>query len=98
VFGIAGSVLAGSAGVVGYSFLVVAVVLFATRLSALAGVFTGFGLFWLVMMGWQLASGGELDNLPFWVGVGLVPLVLGLVLTTLAVAHVVRARPKRSAG
>ena len=94
VFGIAGSVLAGVGGTIGYALLIVAVVLLRPKLNALAGLLTGFGGFWLFMMSRQLASGGELDNLSFWLAVGAVPLAVGLALTGWTLVRVKRAQPE----
>ena len=45
---------------------------------ALSGLLTGFGALWLILMEREFASGGVLDGAPFWVAVGVLPLVIGL--------------------
>jgi hypothetical protein len=59
---------------------------------ALSGLLTGFGAFWSFLMARQAASGGTTDNAPFWIALGIVPLVLGCALTVLTAARTLRSR------
>jgi uncharacterized membrane protein len=47
---------------------------------ALSGLLTGFGAIWLILLARQASSGGVLDNAVFWIAVGAVILLAGLVL------------------
>jgi hypothetical protein len=57
-------------------------------LPAVSGLLSGFGGCWLLFLSRQASTGGALDNAAWWVGVGAVPLVIGL---SIASAIVVRA-------
>jgi energy-coupling factor transporter transmembrane protein EcfT len=49
--------------------------------ACLAGLFTGFGGFWLLLVTAELWAGNELDNsAPLWMLVGIMPLIAGWVL------------------
>ena len=95
VLGAAASLIMGIGGLAGGIFLLLALplVVRGTRLVALSGLLTGFGAFWLVMMGRQFSSGGSLDNSPLWLAVGIVPLVIGLVLTVPVAWRQITGRP-----
>jgi hypothetical protein len=94
VLGAAGSLIVGVGGLVGMTFLVLALPLLVrgSRLVALSGLLTGFGAFWLFMMGRQFLSGGRLDNSSFWITLGVVPLAIGLALTVGVVSHQLQVR------
>ena len=47
---------------------------------ALSGFLTGFGAIWLILLARGSSSGGVLDNAIFWIAVGVVILLSGLVL------------------
>jgi len=57
---------------------IVAIAVRHAGLLGLSGVLTGFGACWTVLVLRIPATGGSLDNLAFWLAVGLVPLVVGL--------------------
>ena len=60
---------------------------------ALSGLLTGFGAIWLVLLARQASSGGALDNPVFWIAVGVVILLAGLVLlASVAVQDSITAR------
>jgi len=54
------------------------------RRVAASGVLVGFGLLWLLLVGWQFASGGRSDAWPLIFAVAVVPLVVGLGLAVVA--------------
>jgi len=49
-------------------------------LALVAGMLTGFGALWLLLIVGESSSGGAPDNAPFWAAVGAVPLAIGLAL------------------
>jgi hypothetical protein len=59
-------------------------------LVALSGLLTGFGALWLFWMARQSATGGALDNAPFWTAIGVIPLALGGALSAVAVVVALR--------
>lgn len=63
-------------------------------LAAVSGLFTGFGGLWVLLMVRASVSNGTVNNAPFWVAVGAVPLTFGLALT---VWIVIAASPRRNA-
>jgi hypothetical protein len=74
-------------------FLFVPVILRPVRLVALSGLLTGFGGSWLLLLGNQALSGGQVDGAGFWTMVGLVPLALGLVALAISVVRARRPGP-----
>jgi hypothetical protein len=82
VLGLAASLLVGSGGTIGFVFVILSLplVLRRPRLVALSGFLAGFGGTWSLLMGFQLASGGRLENADLWLAVGIVPLIIGLAL------------------
>jgi hypothetical protein len=70
--------------------LTVPLILRGDHLVALSGLLTGFGGSWLFWMGRQLATGGTLDNAPFWTAVGIVPLLAGCVGLALVAVRALR--------
>ena len=69
---------------------IVAIAVRHAGLLGLSGVLTGFGACWTVLVLRIPATGGSLDNLAFWLAVGLVPLVVGL--AALAATTLLRLR------
>jgi hypothetical protein len=60
---------------------------------ALSGLLTGFGAIWLILLARQASSGGVLDDAIFWIAVGVVILLSGLVLlASVAVRTVASSR------
>jgi hypothetical protein len=94
ILGLAISLLVGTLGfLVGGLFLFAMIPLFGRgRWAAVAGSLLGFGAGWTLLVALQLGRGGTSGNDPFWLAVGLVPLVLGLAVTVLLV---VLGRPTR---
>lgn len=62
------------------------VILKVDRLLAVSGLLVGFGGSWLALLANQSASGGILENGAVWLGVGIVPLAIGLVALVATVA------------
>lgn len=83
VLGIAASLLVGLLGfLVGGLFLVAIVPLYGRgRWAAVAGSLLGFGIGWTLLVSLQLGRGGTSGNDPLWLGIGLVPLAIGLTVT-----------------
>ena len=60
---------------------------------SLSGLLTGFGAIWLILLARQSWSGGVLDDAVFWIAVGVVILLAGLVLlVSVAVQASITAR------
>jgi hypothetical protein len=60
---------------------------------ALSGLLTGFGAIWLMLLARQASSGGVLDDAVFWIAMGVVMLLVGLVLlVSVAVQDSITAR------
>jgi hypothetical protein len=92
--GLAISLLVGMLGfIVGGLFLVAMVPLFGRgRWAAVAGCLVGFGAGWTTLVLVQLDRGGSSGNDALWLGIGVVPLAIGLAITT-AVAVLATTRP-----
>lgn len=57
------------------------------RASALSGLLLGFGATWLALMTAQSNAGGRLDDPAPWLGLGIVPGAIGLLLALGRVVH-----------
>jgi hypothetical protein len=82
--------LAGLPGSIVFLLLTTPLVVRGDHLVALSGLLTGFGAFWLLLMGRRAASGGTLDNAPVWTAVGVMPLIVGCTLLALVAVRALR--------
>jgi hypothetical protein len=82
--GLALSLLVGLLGfLIGGLFLFAMIPLFGRgRWAAVAGSLLGFGAGWTLLVALQLGRAGASGNDPLWLAVGLVPLAIGLAITT----------------
>ena len=62
---------------------IVAIAVRHAGLIGFSGVLTGFGACWTVLVLRIPATGGSLENLAFWLAIGLVPLIIGLAVLAL---------------
>ena len=88
LFGIGGAIL-----VVVLLILAVRVAMRGDTMSAVSGLFVGFGTTWLALMGRQAATGGRLDDAGPWLALAIVPVALGGLLGVLRLVRSGRARP-----
>ena len=90
--GLAISLLAGMVGfVIGGLFLFAMIPLISRgRWAAVAGSLVGFGAGWTALVALQLSRGGTSDKDLMWLAVGVVPLAVGLIVTTILVVLAMR--------
>jgi len=86
VLGAANALLLGIGGVIVVVVLLalgLRVALRGDMMSAMSGLFVGFGTTWLALMGRQAATGGRLDDAGLWLTLGIVLVALGVLLGVL---------------
>lgn len=96
--GAGNALLFGIGGVILVVVLLAVAVWVASRsdfLSALSGLLSGFGATWLLLLGRQGATGGQLDDPGIWVAVGIVPLAIGVLLGAIRLVRRGQAAPAK---
>ena len=95
------AILTGILGLMFGAFFFLAALPLASRSersTALAGLLIGFGATWLALLERQAASGGQLDGPAPWFALGVAPLLVGLALLAIRLAHARVRQPGGSTG
>lgn len=94
VLGMAAAMVSASLGLGAAAIALVLglpLILRGDRFAALSGILIGFGGLWLLLLSWQLTSGGALSEPGPWILVGAIPLAIGLIALAVRIARGLRS-------